>query len=176
MNYIVKAKDSLIKIATVILGDKNLWRELALKNHINPPYKIYIGQELRLPAIKNLQSAKRTIFTSSNMMGADSETNMVNARAFFFVLADEILPSEKIVRKVLQYPSSMQEMILAHPEKFGMHAPMPKAKISIGEHALGANKSPYLSGSTLPKGAPNITGRPVYIDINKVKKAGVIIY
>lgn len=41
---------------------------------------------------------------------------------------------------------------------------------------MGSNASPYLSASTLHNGAPNISGRPVYIDVAKAKKAGVVIH
>jgi hypothetical protein len=52
----------------------------------------------------------------------------------------------------------------------------PGAKVSIGEHALGNTNSPYSSASTKPGGAPNMAGRPVYIDITKAKSAGVTIH
>lgn len=64
----------------------------------------------------------------------------------------------------------------AHPELYGIKSIDPNAIISIGEHALGDNKSPYTSASTLPKGLPNFRGRPVYIDIAKLKAAGATIH
>lgn len=98
-------------------------------------------------------------------------------RAFLFVLADEILPSGKLIRKVLELSAPSQaEYILAHPEIFGMKPPNPLSPITLGEHVLGQNNSRYLSASTKPGGAPNIKGRPVYIDIKKARAANVKIH
>jgi hypothetical protein len=98
-------------------------------------------------------------------------------RAFLFVLADELLPSGKLIRKVLELPGPSQaEYILAHPEIFGMKPPNPLSPITLGEHVLGQNNSRYLSASTKPGGAPNIKGRPVYIDIKKARAANVKIH
>ena len=101
---------------------------------------------------------------------------VIPGRAFFFILADEILPSKKLVRKVIQFPKANAELVAAHPELYGIKPVNPNAIISIGEHALGNNQSPYTSASTLPKGAPNFEGRPVYIDIAKLKAAGATIH
>lgn len=98
-------------------------------------------------------------------------------RAFLFILADEVLPSGKVVRKVLEIPGTSQaQYILANPEIFGMKPPNPLVLYSLGEHALGQNQSRYLSASTKPGGAPNIAGRPVYIDIRRAQAAGVKIH
>jgi hypothetical protein len=98
-------------------------------------------------------------------------------RAFLFILADEVLPSGKLVRKVLEIPGPSQaQYIQAHPEIFGMKPPNPSSSLSLGEHALGNNNSRFLSASTKPGGAPNIQGRPVYIDIKKAQAAGVKIH
>lgn len=98
-------------------------------------------------------------------------------RAFFFVLADEILPSAKVIRKILEFPAATQaQFIQAHPEIFGMAPPAPQATYSIGEHALGNNQSKYLSASTKPKGAPTINGRRLYIDLQKAQAAGAKLH
>ncbi len=98
-------------------------------------------------------------------------------RLYLFVLSDEILPSGKLVRKVLVLPDhTATELIASRPEIHGLKPQAPGALVSIGEHALGSNKSPYISASSLPKGAPNISGRPVYIDIRKAKAAGATIH
>ncbi|GIZ14780.1 hypothetical protein [Capnocytophaga catalasegens] len=57
-----------------------------------------------------------------------------------------------------------------------MKATDPLSNLTIGEHAFGIKPSPYLSASTLPKGAPNIMGQSQYIDIAKAKAAGCKIY
>lgn len=58
MNYIVKKGDSLAKIASQILGNVALWTEIAVRNGISPPYKIYVGQSLDLPPVKPKAGAK----------------------------------------------------------------------------------------------------------------------
>lgn len=50
--YIVKAGDSLSKIARDELGDMNRWKEIASLNKIPSPYTIYPNQKLELPAYK----------------------------------------------------------------------------------------------------------------------------
>ncbi|WP_404368790.1 hypothetical protein ACIHQR_05030 [Corallococcus coralloides] len=98
-------------------------------------------------------------------------------RAFIFVVVDEATPSGKVVRKVLEFPGPSQaQYVLANPEIFGMQPPNPNAPFSIGEHALGHNQSKFLSASTRRGGAPNITGRPTYIDIKKATSAGAKIH
>lgn len=122
MNYVVKKGDSLSKIASQILGSVGLWRELAKINGISAPYKIYVGQVLNVP-IQKKQSATQTA-QSLDRTAPKEEANLVYARAYFFVLADEILPSGKVVRKVLQFPTNQLEHVLAHPETYGMKAPV----------------------------------------------------
>ncbi|MDR2474394.1 MAG: glycine zipper family protein, partial [Bacteroidales bacterium] len=97
---------------------------------------------------------------------------------FMFIIANELLPNGKLVRKVVVPPSnSVWEYFKGNPyERFGMQSPNPNSMITIGEHAGGFNQSKYLSASSLPKGAPNISGSPQYIDINKALKAGCRIY
>ena len=99
-------------------------------------------------------------------------------RAFLFVLADEVLPSAKLVRKVWVEVSGPQQAsyIKLHPEIFGMAPPDPLAPFSLGEHALGFNQSRYLSASTKAGGAPNMAGRVVYIDVKKTEAAGAKIH
>ena len=50
--YIVKAGDSLSKIAKNELGNMNRWKEIASLNGISSPYTIYPKQKLKLPAYK----------------------------------------------------------------------------------------------------------------------------
>lgn len=116
-------------------------------------------------------SVSNTSFYSQN------PTKTKRGNAYLFVLADEILPSGKLVRKVLMFPdANTASIIAANPEKYGLTAVDPSSKFSIGEHALGNNKSRFISASTFPEGAPNFRGRPVYIDIKKAKAAGVTIH
>jgi hypothetical protein len=62
-----------------------------------------------------------------------------------------------------------------NPVHWGMGASDPKAILSPAEHALNQHSggpSPYLSASANPKGAPNITGKPYWIDPALAKNAG----
>ncbi len=98
-------------------------------------------------------------------------------RGFLFILADEVLPSGKIVRKVTVAPPAMvSDAFVANPEIFGLQPRNLESPLSIGEHALGENSSRFMSGSTLPKGAPNIKGTPYYIDVAKAEAAGARIH
>jgi hypothetical protein len=106
------------------------------------------------------------------------KNNLNHGGAFLFVIADELLPSGKIVRKVIvPKPNSIIDFLNGNMyEKLGMTPPNMSSNITIGEHAGGFNQSKFLSGSTLPNGAPNFTGTPQYIDIKKAKNAGCEIH
>lgn len=98
-------------------------------------------------------------------------------RAFLFIIADEVLPSGKIIRKVTVASDAItSSAYVKNPEIFGFSPRAPQASVSIGEHALGNNQSPYISASTKAGGAPNFNGTPYYIDIEKAKAAGARIY
>jgi hypothetical protein len=45
---------------------------------------------------------------------------IIPGRAFLFILADEVLPSGKLVRKVLRVPTTNADYVAAHPEIFGL--------------------------------------------------------
>lgn len=51
-SYVVKAGDSLSKIAEELLGDADRWREIfeANKDQIDDPNEIREGQELKIPS------------------------------------------------------------------------------------------------------------------------------
>jgi hypothetical protein len=56
--------------------------------------------------------------------------------------------------------------------KSGMSPSGPGINLHPIEHCLNEHmggKTPYLSGSKLPNGAPNIAGEPVWVDLNKVR-------
>lgn len=110
-------------------------------------------------------------------MGVGESGREPVARAFLFVLADELLPSGKVIRKVMVAPDRVaSQAFVRNPEVFGFSPRAPGVAVSIGEHALGNNVSPYLSASTKPGGAPNFAGEPFYIDIAKAKAAGVRLH
>ncbi|RYZ43923.1 MAG: LysM domain-containing protein [Myxococcaceae bacterium] len=130
------------------------------------------GDRVLIPTARAGNSATGRLASSPNPFIDDNPW-----RAFLFILSDEVLPSGKAIRKVLEFPGiSQAQYIQANPEIFGMKPPNPQSKISLGQHALGQNQSRFLSASTRRGGAPNISGRPVYIDIKKATSAGVKIH
>jgi hypothetical protein len=90
------------------------------------------------------------------------------------VLSDEILPSGKVVRKVALAPTGIAGAVfVSNPEIFGTMPRDPPAGVSIGEHAPGIDTSPFISASTLRRGASNMAGTPFWIDLAKAAAAGV---
>lgn len=55
--HVVKSGDSLVKIGKKY---KVSWRDLAKKNDIKSPYKIYIGDKLEIPTVKKATTKKNT--------------------------------------------------------------------------------------------------------------------
>ena len=165
-----------------------MWNEIARLNGISAPYLIVTGQYLKLPERQSFHirphhgGGLRPTLVGYDYTGLmdqqplEQGASSLPGRAFLFVLADEILPSGKLVRKVLEVPGNMAEQIAANPELFGIKPVNPNSTFSIGEHALGNVNSRFISASSKPAGAPNIGGRPVYIDIAKAKAAGVTIH
>lgn len=129
-----------------------------------------------MPPLLSARLAQSPVPGPSGLQAGINQPELT-ARAFLFVLADEVLPSGKVVRKVMVAPDHLATATLVrNPEIFGFSPRAPGAAVSIGEHALGNNVSPYLSASTKPGGAPNFSGEPFYIDIAKAKAAGVRLY
>src|SRR5262249_1133227 len=165
MQYVVRPGDSLWKIAGAQLGNPNRWPELALLNSLQPPYKLFIGQTISLPTRQQLvqrgtgnrsiNSARMAVDSATPVTAPQQGADTMLGRAFLFILADEILPSGKLVRKVLRVPMDNAQYIEAHPEIFGLQGKNPRAKVSLGEHALGNTNSPYTSASAKPGRAPD---------------------
>lgn len=190
MEYLVKPGDSLPRIAREQYGDPTLWPEIARANLLNPPYRLVVGQGLFLPTGCGFETGlfcfgvgpdtntgSQAGFSSASLEDAEGGAAVVLARGMLFVLADEVLPSKKVVRKVLVgLISNEAEYAAAHPEVFGLRPRAPRGAASIGEHALGNTLSRFTSASDLPGGAPNMAGRSVYIDAAKARAAGVTIH
>jgi hypothetical protein len=194
VEYLVRPGDTLPRIARDHYGDETLWPEIARTNLLEPPYRLFIGQGLFVPTGCGFEtglhcfgvgsdtgSGARTSFFDHGRVELASDEHSgaatVLARGALFVLADEVLPSRKVVRKVLVGAiSDPAAYVAAHPEVFGLRPLAPGSSVSLGEHALGNNRSRFTSASTLPRGAPNIAGRPVYIDVARARAAGVAIH
>ena len=65
--YIVKSGDSLTKIADS-LGDRSYWQDIAYMNSITPPYTIFPGQKLTVPAPSG--EPLSIVITEGNRTGA----------------------------------------------------------------------------------------------------------
>jgi RHS repeat-associated protein len=63
---------------------------------------------------------------------------------------------------------------LKNPEVNGFKPTNPKGATTIGQHVLGEglHDSPYISGSSNPRGSPNHTGTRYYIDVRRFEQAG----
>ena len=48
-DYVVKPGDTLLTISKAQLGDSNRWPEIAQLNKIGPPYRVEVGQTLKIP-------------------------------------------------------------------------------------------------------------------------------
>jgi hypothetical protein len=179
--HTVNAKDGLSSLWLIAKHYRVTFEELQRRNPsvmnrlpIGHPRHgwLNIGDKIFIPSAHDHEQSTNHRKSSGNSL-IDSNP----WRAFFFVLADEVLPSGKLVRKVLEFPDASQaQYILSKPEMFGLNPPNPNATFSLGEHALGNNQSRFLSASTKRGGAPNFSGRPVYIDIKKAIAAGAKIH
>jgi hypothetical protein len=113
------------------------------------------------------------------MEGAPS---VVPARAFFFVLADEIDPLRpKLVRKAMVNPSMAAAyaervgraiQLQPNPARYGLHPTAPNSMLPPGRHAAGMKPSSFSSASAKPFGSNRIAGSRFWIDVAKAKEAG----
>jgi hypothetical protein len=160
MSYVVHPGDTLGRIAARELGSPERWRELAEVNHLRPPYRLLIGQRMRMPSHNAPRIAARRgrhpaatgrtpHSPAAETLGTlDTRPDEAKAawtvgRSFLFGVVDEVLPSGKIVRKVMMFPPRTQaEAIAAKPEIYGIKPNAPGARVSVGEHALGNTRSP----------------------------------
>lgn len=105
------------------------------------------------------------------------------ARAFFFIVVDEVGKDGFLVRKIYASPTNpyLTKMSLSplgnlselYPERFGLTPKGWGSPTTIAEHVLGNNKSPFISTSSIfPQGSPRFEGRDIFIDIEKAKASG----
>jgi LysM repeat protein len=170
--YKVKPRDSLSAIAHLLLGDGNRWPELAKLNRLANPNYLFIGQTLQIPESRLANASTPTTVAQpgpSVMFSNQIPANVALARGFMFVVFEQLphIGADKIIRKVA-----------AIPKDFSLMPRNPLGTLSLAEHAMGVNPgaSPYLSGSAYPFGAPSIAGKPLVLDVAKIKSAGGAIY
>lgn len=113
----------------------------------------------------------------------DATGPLMPARAFFFIVVDEVGKDGFLVRKIYASPSSpylanmglspLGQLSELYPERYGMSPKGWGLSTSVAEHVMGNNFSPYVSTSSIfPQGSPRFDGRSVFIDIAKAKAAG----
>jgi hypothetical protein len=86
-----------------------------------------------------------------------------------FVIFEQLpgIGAHQVIRKVA-----------AVPRDFSLTPQNPSGTISLADHLLNTNPgaSPFLSASHQPFGAPSISGKPLLLDLNKIKQAGGQVY
>ena len=192
MEYVVRPGDSLWRIAAARFGDGDKWRAIAEDNHLYHPNRIVVGQRLQLrDSLLVPTRIAEPVLTNAPLVptiqfSIEHSTSVVPARAFFFVLGDEVNPfRSKVVRKVMvseamaaAYAKSLGRPIpvMPNPERFGLHSTGPESPVSLGRHALGMKPSPFSSASKSPLGAARIGGNRFWVDVEKAKRAGATIH
>lgn len=111
--------------------------------------------------------------------------NTVPAEVHLFIVADEMIPGRKVTRRVFTTESRFIQGLMSsepqlaskllHPEQFGLWPRNLNSSISLGQHVMQNSDSPFISASNLRGGAA-YQGRLVYIDVGKLKRAGVTLY
>jgi LysM repeat protein len=170
--YVVKRGDCLSEIARSFLGDGNRWPELAKLNRLANPNRLLIGQTLQIPIPTKAAgsgAAPKAQPGPSIFLGNQIPASLALARGFMFVVFEQLpeIGADKIIRKVA-----------AIPKDFSLVPSNPLGTISVAEHAMGMNPkgSPFLSASEYPFGAPSIEGKPLLLDVAKIRAAGGQIY
>lgn len=108
---------------------------------------------------------------------------LMPARAFFFIIVDEPGKDGFLVRKIYASKSNpyLSQMDLSplrllsetDPERYGLLPKSFDTTVSVAEHVMGKNKSPYISTSSVfPEGSPRFDGKSIYIDVEKALKSG----
>lgn len=108
---------------------------------------------------------------------------LMPARAFFFVIVDEPGKDGFLVRKIYASKTNpfLSEMKLSpaellsetNPERYGLLPKNYESTVSVAEHVMGNNKSPYIStSSAFPEGSPRFEGKTIIVDIDKAIKSG----
>ncbi|MBW4697732.1 MAG: ankyrin repeat domain-containing protein [Aphanocapsa lilacina HA4352-LM1] len=113
------------------------------------------------------------LLTSVDAQEGDTSNSLLNQvleRAQDIKVVSPIPFLDTAVRKVDPDAASIFD-----PTHFGMTPSDPSAVLQPAEHALNQHAgggSPYLSASERPFGAPNIEGKPYWIDLEQTRAAG----
>ena len=113
----------------------------------------------------------------------DAPGVLMPARAFFFVVMDEVGKDGFLVRKAYAsaddvYLASMRlsvEQIASevYPEKYGLMSRNWGSSLTVADHVMGNTMSSFVSTSSIfPGGSPRLQGNQVFVDIAKAKASG----
>ena len=192
MNHRVEPGESLSIIARRLLGDADRWPEIARLNGLTHPDTLLVGQTLRIPpgpfAPTLLHGAPASRAQRLPQGHGGTQTSLAPGRFYLFVLADEVTPRGKVVRRVIVNPRMAADVasrigkpvaVFPNPERWGFTpSGPPNAPTSIARHVANNQKpSPFLSASrNWPFGASRFAGRPFYIDEAKARAAGATFH
>jgi LysM repeat protein len=190
MLYTVRPGDTLYRIAEQQLGNGARWTEIAQLNSLAEA-RLMIGQELKLPVTDSAIASGgqhgpiRMDAPQGNLPLEEQPASTIVGQVHFFVVADEVLPSTKVVRKVFVFDEAAMKRLgltptkiagrVLNPGQFGFRATDPLSPVSVGRHAMGMKPSRFSSASTLAAGSPRMKGEPFWIDAGKARAAGVKI-
>jgi len=96
--YIVRYGDTLISIAKEELGKESRWPEIARLNNVHLPYRLFVGQRLRLPFIQPGSHKPRALLKPTHAKYA--------IRPYIPVTPSEAADSRSVCRAP-QYPASL---------------------------------------------------------------------
>ena len=171
IDYTTEIKDNKATISLKLNSD---WNQIfANENDINN-LRIKLSWEATLNDNKKILPVQETDLLELKTKGD----------AFVFIIGEEFLPSEKLVRKVKVYVPKTESSAKylkqflkgTSYEYFGMQPKAINSTTSIAGHVADNNPSKFLSASTLDAGANTIQGSPHYIDKVKFEKSGGKIY
>jgi LysM domain len=184
--YVVQPNDTLSEIALRQLGRADRWTEIVKANQLLDASRLLIGQQLLLPSGGKPQQLTGTptsikVAFNPGVKLQDRPATTIPARAFTFVIADEINPlARKVVRKVLLPPKGVSDPSvlerLTRPEKYGFGPRAPGSPVSMGRHVGGRVDSNFISASDRAFGSPRIEGQRFWIDVAKAEQAGVKVH
>ncbi len=189
MDYEVRSGDSLWSISRRLYGDPRKWTIIAEDNRITAVDRLVVGQRLRIrESLVSSQSPRSAPPQTVVLPGGTAQhaPSAIPARAFTFVLADEVNPfAKKVVRKVMVNPAMAAAYsrevgrpipIVANPERFGLHPMDSNSPITLGRHAMGMKPSAFQSVSESMFGASRMAGTRFWVDVERARAAGATFH
>jgi LysM repeat protein len=183
--YVVRPNDTLSGIAQRQLGSAHRWTEIAKANNVRDAHRLLIGQRLTLPEAgrqaDQFNHWRIAVPSNLGMPPHERPATLLPGRAFMYVIADEMNPlTRRAVRKVILPPKGVTDYAeiarLSHPEKHGFSPREAGSPVSLGRHVGGRVDSRFISASERPFGSPRLEGQKFWINIDKARRAGVVVH